>query len=299
MYGCGVLIGIIVAGGSACSCSYESAVFGFLTAVFLQAGTFALNDFYDLESDIANQRRDRPLVRGELKKEEALLVACVAVVVGLFFASFLGWVLFLLASVLAVLGVLYDVKLKEVLAVSNIYIAFTMAVPFVFGGLIAEPTAVGAAVGAGAGAGVGAGAGAGTGAGGGAGEEVALLVLSSIAFSAGFGREVMKDIEDAKGDALRGVRSLARVYGLERAKQVVVFSYSAAVLLSAVPFFLADTSYFLNPAYLLPILVADALFVHASFRLFFGGEEKQLRKETLVAVAAGLVAFVAGALVRL
>ncbi len=289
MYGCGVLIGIIVAGGSACSCSYKSAVFGFLTAVFLQAGTFALNDFYDLESDIANQRRDRPLVRGELKKEEALLVACVAVVVGLFFASFLGWVLFLLASVLAVLGVLYDVKLKEVLAVSNIYIAFTMAVPFVFGGLIAEPTAVGA----------GAGAGAGTGAGGGAGEEVALLVLSSIAFSAGFGREVMKDIEDAKGDALRGVRSLARVYGLERAKQVVVFSYSAAVLLSAVPFFLADTSYFLNPAYLLPILVADALFVHASFRLFFGGEEKQLRKETLVAVAAGLVAFVAGALVRL
>ncbi|OYT65222.1 hypothetical protein B6V00_04795, partial [ANME-1 cluster archaeon ex4572_4] len=148
-------------------------------------------------------------------------------------------------------------------------------------------------------AGVGAGAGAGAGAGGGAGEEVALLVLSSIAFSAGFGREVMKDIEDAKGDALRGVRSLARVYGLERAKQVVVFSYSAAVLLSAVPFFLADTSYFLNPAYLLPILVADALFVHASFRLFFGGEEKQLRKETLVAVAAGLVAFVAGALVRL
>lgn len=299
MYGCGVLIGIIVAGGSACSCSYESAVFGFLTAVFLQAGTFALNDFYDLESDIANQRRDRPLVLGELKKEEALLVACVAVVVGLFFASFLGWVLFLLASVLAVLGVLYDVKLKEVLAVSNIYIAFTMAVPFVFGGLIAEPTAVGAAVGAAVGTGAGAGVGEGAGAGAGAGEEVALLVLSSIAFSAGFGREVMKDIEDAKGDALRGVRSLARVYGLERAKQVVVFSYSAAVLLSAVPFFLADTSYFLNPAYLLPILVADALFVHASFRLFFGGEEKQLRKETLVAVAAGLVAFVAGALVRL
>ena len=299
MYGCGVLIGIIVAGGSACSCSYESAVFGFLTAVFLQAGTFALNDFYDLESDIANQRRDRPLVLGELKKEEALLVACVAVVVGLFFASFLGWVLFLLASALAVLGVLYDVKLKEVLAVSNIYIAFTMAVPFVFGGLIAEPTAVGAAVGAAVGTGAGAGVGEGAGAGAGAGEEVALLVLSSIAFSAGFGREVMKDIEDAKGDALRGVRSLARVYGLERAKQVVVFSYSAAVLLSAVPFFLADTSYFLNPAYLLPILVADALFVHASFRLFFGGEEKQLRKETLVAVAAGLVAFVAGALVRL
>jgi 4-hydroxybenzoate polyprenyltransferase len=128
MYGCGVLIGIIVEGGS----SYEAAIFGFFTAFFIQAGTFALNDYCDLESDIANRRLDRPLVRGDITKAAALLVACVATALGIVFAVLLtvlreNYLLFLLAFMLAVLGILYDIKMKEFFAVSNFYIAFTMA----------------------------------------------------------------------------------------------------------------------------------------------------------------------------
>ena len=100
--------------------------------------------------------------------------------------------------------------------------------PFVFGGVIAEPGRI----------------------------EIALLILiliitlSSIAFPACFGREVMKDIADVKGDALRNIRSVARIYGVEKAMRITVFSYSIAVMLSAVPFFLVNTSYFFNPAYI-------------------------------------------------
>lgn len=296
MYGFGVIIGIIIAGGS----SYETAILGFFTALFIQAGTFALNDYCDLESDIANRRMDRPLVRGEIGKEEALLIACFATALGIIFAVFLAvflknLILFLLALILAALGILYDVKIKEFLAVSNFYIAVTMAVPFIFGGLIAEPGRIG----------------------------TALLILSSIAFLAGFGREVMKDIADVKGDALRNIRSVARIYGVEKAKRVVVFSYSLAVILSVIPFFLVNTSYFFNPAYILPVMAADALFVHTCFGLkpfikrfdpktiSFGFLFKKrfkrkedidynyMRKETLIALVIGLIAFVCGALVRL
>ena len=273
MYGFGVLIGIIIAGGSA----YETAIFGFFTALFIQAGTFALNDYCDLESDIANRRMDRPLVRGELRKEEALLIACFATAIGIIFAAFLAVflnnpILFLLALTLAVSGILYDIKMKEFFAVSNFYIAFTMAVPFIFGGLIAEPGKI----------------------------ETALLILSSIAFLAGFGREVMKDIADVKGDALRNVRSVARIYGMENAKRVVVFSYSIAVILSVIPFFSVNTSYFHNTAYLLPVIVADALFVHTCFGLRKGADinYNYMRKETLIAIAIGLIAFISGALLR-
>ncbi len=282
MYGFGVIIGIIISGGS----SYETAILGFFTALFIQAGTFALNDYCDLESDIANRRTDRPLVRGEIRKEEALLIACFATALGIIFAVFLKTlILFLLALILAVLGILYDIKMKEMFAVSNFYIAFTMAVPFIFGGLIAEPGRIG----------------------------IALLILSSIAFLAGFGREVMKDIADVKGDALRNVRSVARIYGVEKAKRVVVFSYSFAVMLSVIPFFLVNTSYFHNLAYILPVMVADALFVHTCFELkpFRKKFDKKrlkrkedidynyMRKETLIALVIGLIAFVSGALVRL
>ena len=195
MYGFGVLIGIVIAGGSTC----ETAILGFLIALFLQAGTFALNDYCDLESDIANRRMDRPLVRGELRKEDALLTACFTTALGIICAVFLtillkNVILFLLVLILAALGILYDIKMKEFLAVSNMYIAFTMAVPFIFGGLISEPGGI----------------------------KLPILILSSIAFLAGFGREVMKDIADIKGDALRTIRSVARVYGVEKAKDITI-----------------------------------------------------------------------------
>lgn len=285
MYGCGVIIGVVIAGGS----SYEPAILGFLTAFFIQAGTFALNDYYDMESDVANRRMDRPLVRGDMRKEEAVLIACLATTIGIIFAVFLSIILknplfFLIAFTLAALGVLYDVKIKEFLAISNFYIAGTMAIPFIYGGLITEPERM----------------------------EVVLpiLILSSIAFFAGFGREVMKDIADVKGDEVRNVRSIASVYGVEKAKLVTIISYSLAVILGVVPFFLVNTAYFFNPAYIFPVMAADALFVHTCLGLKFKPFRKEfnpktvslinynyLRKETLIALVIGLIAFVSGALI--
>jgi geranylgeranylglycerol-phosphate geranylgeranyltransferase len=282
MYGFGVLIGIIIAGGriyepaSICGLSVVlpsfGATFGFFTALFIQAGTFALNDYCDLESDIANQRLDRPLVRGELSKKEALLVSISATTLGIIIASFLHPVLFILAFISGVLGILYDLKMKEFLAVSNIYIALTMAIPFIFGGLIVEPDRI----------------------------DLVLLVLAAIAFLAGFGREVMKDIADIKGDALRDIKSIARLYGVKQASRVVIFLYALAVVLSAIPLFSINTAYYFDLAYLFPVMAADALFLHTCFQLLKTrdetGDYNRMRKETLLAIGIGLIAFVSGAL---
>jgi geranylgeranylglycerol-phosphate geranylgeranyltransferase len=267
MYGFGVLIGIIIADKTVLFT--ELSIFGFLTALLLEAGTFALNDYCDLESDIANGRMDRPLVRGDIRKEEALLIVILATTFGIICASFLSPIVFLLALILAALGILYDLKTKELLAVSNVYIAFTMAIPFIFGGLIAKTERI----------------------------EMALLILASIAFLAGFGREVMKDIADVKGDAIRNIKSIARIYGTDKARRVVVLSYSLAVILSAVPFFLVNTSYFHNLAYILPVMAADALFVHTCIGLQkVDINYSTMREETLLAIGIGLIAFVSGAL---
>ncbi len=271
MYGFGVLIGVIVGGGS----TYVAAILGFFTALFIQAGTFALNDYCDLESDIANRRTDRPLVRGAITKSVALLVACVATALGIVFAVILTLflndpLLFVLAFILAVLGILYDLKMKEYFVVSNFYIAFTMAVPFIYGGLIASDRI-----------------------------STELIILSCIALLAGFGREVMKDIADVKGDELRDVKSLARVYGVATAKRVVIGSYLLAVLLSVVPFLAVNTSYYFNFAYLLPIAAADVLFLHTCIGLRnVDPDYGVMRKETLMAIAIGLVAFISGVLCR-
>jgi geranylgeranylglycerol-phosphate geranylgeranyltransferase len=282
MYGLGVLIGIIIVGGDIVEPASifgvslvlpsHGATFGFLAALFIQAGTFALNDYCDVETDIANQRLDRPLVRGELGKGETVLIAILATTLGIICASFLNQLLFILAFISALLGILYDIKMKEILAVSNIYIALTMAIPFIFGGLIVRPSSV----------------------------DLVLLILASMAFVAGFGREVMKDIADIKGDALRDIKSIPRIYGVKSAVSVVIASYALAVLLSLIPFFSVNTSYFLDPAYLLPVLAADALFLHTCYELRKpqgdDGDFKSMRKETLLAITIGLIAFVSGAL---
>lgn len=285
MYGLGVIIGIIVAGGEVYAPVHSGVpmvvpsygvLLGFFTALFIQAGAFAFNDYCDLESDIANRRSDRPLVRGALRKETALLIAVLATALGIITASFLNPLLFTLALLSAALGILYDLKLKEFLAVSNMYIALTMAIPFIFGGLIASDRI-----------------------------NVSIIILSSIAFLAGLGREVMKDIADVKGDALRNVRSVARVYGVGTAKRVVVASYALAVVLSVLPFFATATPYFLNRAYLLPLIAADLLFLHTCLELKpFGNRHEEeidyrmLRNETLLAIGIGLLAFISGALYR-
>ena len=279
MYGVGVLIGMLIAGGRILTPSQllgltvlapsRLASFGFFTALFIQAGTFALNDYCDLESDIANGRLDRPLVRGDLSRQEALVIAILATLLGIFSASFLHPLLFLLAVSSAVLGVLYDLKIKEYLAVSNLYIALTMAIPFIFGGLLVDPGRI----------------------------NQELLILALIAFLAGFGREVMKDSADLKGDALRNVRSIARIYGVKRATDVVIVFYSLAVLLSAIPFFTVSTSYYLNPVYALPVLIADALFILTTLELRATQPEyTRLRKMTLLAIGCGLIGFISGAL---
>ena len=268
MYGAGVLIGILVGGGN----FGITAVLGFFTAFFIQAGTFALNDYCDLETDIANHRLDRPLVRGALTKELAFGIACIATALGILSSVVLtmlhgGLTLFLVALLLAALGILYDIKIKELFAVGNLYIAFTMAVPFIYGGLIAGDIGEG------------------------------LLILSLIALLAGLGREVMKDIADVEGDEIRDVKSIARVYGIEEAKKVVTASSLLAVGLSVVPFFLPSTPYYLNPVFIILVSGTDIIFAHTINELWKQHiNYEQLRKETLVAIAIGLLAFICGAI---
>src|SRR5512136_3224600 len=69
----GILIGSVIALEGVSLPSWDKFILTFFTALFLEASTFALNDYYDLEIDRVNKRTDRPLVRGDIKPKTALL----------------------------------------------------------------------------------------------------------------------------------------------------------------------------------------------------------------------------------
>ena len=89
-------------------------VLTFFTALFLEASTFALNDYYDLEIDRVNKRTDRPLVRGDLSPRSALIIFYVLFPLGLVCSFFVNGTCFIIALITALISVFYDMKMKKI-----------------------------------------------------------------------------------------------------------------------------------------------------------------------------------------
>ncbi|RLG33001.1 prenyltransferase, partial [Methanosarcinales archaeon] len=119
MYATAVIVGAILAGGGLADASILFT--GTLTAILLEAGTFALNDYYDFEVDRKNNRLDRPLVTGKITPREAFLIGWLLTALGLIVALFLTVPCIILAYLAAIFGILYDIKLKETGIGGNIY----------------------------------------------------------------------------------------------------------------------------------------------------------------------------------
>lgn len=266
MYGFGVIIGVFVTDPH--FSDFWKLLFGYLTAIFLQASTFALNDYYDYEVDLANNRMDRPLVRGDLSRNTALKLGIAAMPPGLVAAYLISPTAFIFALLVTIAAVFYNYRLKEFGFAGNVYIAFTMAAPFLFGSIISSGWITSASA-----------------------------LLSSMAFLSGVGREVMKGIEDVEGDALRNVKSVARIMGEKKAAVVSAVFYLAAVSISPIPLFYLE-EYFLDIKYALPVLLTDLMLVYvaASLSRNYGKEViPRHRKTTLLAMLFGLMGFFAGA----
>ncbi|HID25627.1 MAG TPA: prenyltransferase [Thermoplasmata archaeon] len=247
-------------------------VFSFLTALFLEASTFALNDYMDFEIDKKNNRFDRPLVRGDIQPKSAVMLFSFLFPLGIFFSFLVNWQCFGIALLTGVFAVTYDVKLKKTKILGNLYIAYIMAVPFVFGAVAISSDI-----------------------------PLIILILASIAFLAGWGREIMKDVMDVPGDQEQGVKSLPMYVGKGNAYRIVAFFYLAAVALSFFPYFLLNgTSYHGNMVYLALILLTDTLFLLIVCDLIVKSNPPvgRYRKLTLVAMVFGLLAFLGGAFLQ-
>lgn len=261
IYGLGVIAGVFISLGSF---DLHLSILGFLTALFLQASAFALNDYYDYEVDVINRRFDRPLVRGELCRRDALIIAFLTAIPGFVFSLLISFEAFILALIITILGYLYDVKLKEFGLLGNAYIAFSMASPFIFGGFIAGKI------------------------------NLEIIALSLIAFLSGLGREIMKGIEDVEGDAIRDVKTLARLYGISFASKLSAFLFIASIIASLLVILIPE---YRDLKYVIPISVTDSILILESKKLLIGVKRediKRLRKETMVAMIIGLLAFIFG-----
>jgi len=270
IYAVSLLASLIIAYHSVTGLDMNLVIFGLIAVVAAEMGAFALNDYFDVDVDRANHRTDRPIVRGDVSKQEALLLTIITFIVSVvagYLMNNLG--AFVVLVVLIAFGILYDYKLKEYGVWGNLYIAFTMAAPFLFSSMLFKGSQV-------------------------------LLLLAAIAFLVGLGREIMKGIMDVEGDALRDVKTVARVYGTTAAKYAAVALYLISILLAPIPYiFNIDEHFYHNTCYAVLAALAALILLYVCVSLLRGHDRKTIsraRKVTLAGMVVALVAFLAGAL---
>ena len=231
--------------------------------------------FTTLDIDKYNKRIDRPLVRGDLSPQAALLIFFIIFPLGILSSYFVNFTCFLIALITAVFAVFYDVWMKKIKLLGNFFIAYIMAIPFVFGGAMILETK-GFALNL----------------------SPAIIIIALIAFLSGVGREIMKDVMDFQGDKKVGVRSFPRYFGVKWSNAIAAVFYVIAVGLSFIPFFLPIYRlYYLNYYYLVIVSITDLMLLLISLQLLFkkNPDLSFHRKFSLIALFFGLIAFLVGA----
>ena len=183
-----------------------------ILAVFLiSASGNIINDFFDFEIDKIN-KPERPLPSGRVSKKRASLFYFVLSLAGLTISFFVSLNFFILALFNSILIFLYSKKFKKTVfgnPIDSWLACSVFLAPVLILGDFSELLTSKA------------------------------TILSIIAFFGNYGREILKDVEDIKGDRIEKARTLPIVIGKNRATilgKIMIF-IGAIFLLISCPLF--------------------------------------------------------------
>jgi len=239
------------------------AIFGFLTAFMLLAGTMVFNDIQDVQVDRVNSP-NRPIPSGKVTIRQAYGLSVVFSAFALLSSVVLGILTFLTALVALALMAYYNTRGKKTGLLGNVVVSFNVALPFFFGGLVVNSL------------------------------RPLLFIFFLLAFLANTAREVAKGIADVAGDSSKGIMTIAVMQGPKRAAELAAAFFVVAVLLSfLVPVLDQRVSMLYYPI----VVVADLGFFYSSYRLIRDPTATTVRKvksQVLVWMLLGLVGFFVG-----
>lgn len=243
---------------------YAIPVFlGFAVAFLFGIAGNAINDYLDKESDKINHP-DRPIPSGKLKPGQALYFSIIFFSISLLLSIYLslisGYGVLIIVMVALASQIAYETRFKHKKIIGNMIIGTQTALAFVFGGVVVGKTMITSVI--------------------------AIAVFLSIV-----GREIVKDIEDVKGDKDRV--TLPIKIGVKKAGIIASIFIVLAVLISPLPYY---PFHQFGWEYLLVVSMADMLFI-GSIPLIFK-DAKLARRMLKFAMLIAIFAFIAGSVFR-
>jgi geranylgeranylglycerol-phosphate geranylgeranyltransferase len=227
---CVVLGEVVALGGFP---SARETILGFVCGFFISGSALVSNDYFDLEVDKVNSP-DRPLPSGAVSPAETILLAAVAMIIGLAASFAISIPALILSIVFGLVGVLYNWRFKQEGLLGNLMVASSVAITFILGGL-----AVGRPF------------------------SAIVLFFSLTAFLVDFGEEIAGDAMDIEGDKKRASKSLAIMRGKDMALRISGTVFFILVLISFIPYILG----WLGITYLIIISLSDCITIFSTVKL--------------------------------
>jgi geranylgeranylglycerol-phosphate geranylgeranyltransferase len=203
-------------------------------AAFFFAGfANSVNDIADVEIDRIN-KPSRPLPAGAISVKAAVYESIAVGVIALLFSIYLGFGNVVIALIALPGMLLYNLRLKRTVLLGNITVSMIASLAFLYGGAAYENI----------------------------GPTVFPAVL---AFLLHLGREVIKDIEDARGDSMAGARTLPVARGMRFSRLTAAIILVILLVTTFIPF-LMDLYGF---RYLIVVAVVDAIVLYIILQQLF------------------------------
>jgi len=264
--GLAVLVGIFIA-GEATWIYWQpgdliQAALAFAAAALVTGAGNTINDYFDRNIDKVN-RPDRPIPSGRIKASEALAISQALFIVGIFLTVFVNVACVLLAALNSLVLAFYAAGLKRRGLAGNLAIGYLVGSTFLFGGLVM-------------------------------GEVQAAGILAAMAGLSTVGRELIKSIEDMRGDRASGLSTFSLRYGARKAAVLAAAFIGVAIVLAPLPRIFG----IFEPVYLWVVTASIIVFVWSAALILKSQKPKAAGSASLgckIAMGLGLLAFLAGA----
>jgi geranylgeranylglycerol-phosphate geranylgeranyltransferase len=255
---CVVLGEIVALGGFP---SIREAALGFVCGFFISGSALVSNDYFDLEVDKVNSP-SRPLPSGAVSPSEALLLAAVAMLIGLAAAFAISVPALILSAIFGMVGILYNWRYKQAGLLGNLMVASSVGITFILGGLVV-----------------------------GRPFNALVLFFSLTAFLIDFGEEIAGDAMDIEGDKKRNSKSIAIMHGKPFALRISGGAFLLVFLISFIPYFMG----WLGLTYLVTICLANSITLFSTVKLLKSQTPEEGRKYMrwiYVGATLGMLAYI-------
>ena len=237
-------------------------LFACISGGLIAGGANVINDYFDVEIDKINKPY-RPIAAGIVSPKQAFVYSIILYFIGIVFGWLVNWQAFGVSLFSSMLLYLYSAKLKRTVLWGNLSVSLVTALAFIYGGIAVNRLSY-------------------------------AIIPAVFSFVYHFGREIIKDVEDIKGDQADNITTFPIVHGAIPALKLATLVYTILIIITFVPYILNIFGLY----YLVVVVgIVDLVVVYVLFNMWKNYESNNLSRLSIILklnMFAGLIAIYCG-----